>query len=126
VLGSKVALVVDDEVFARLMAIQILLEADYCVLEASNAAEAFDVLERNDDISLLITDISMPGATDGLGLARSVLEERPHVSTVLTSGFSPPPGTQMPARAKFIAKPYSAHGLKLTIREAEEAGAVSC
>ena len=121
--GSKVALIVDDEVFARLMAIQILLEDDYCVLEASDAAEALDVLERNDDVSLLITDISMPGELDGLGLARQVVSAQPHVATVLMSGFAAPPEWAVPSGARFLAKPYTAHGLKSIIRELGVVGA---
>ena len=121
-LGTKVALIVDDELFARLMALQILLEDDYCVLEASDAAEALETLERNDDVSLLITDISMPGEMDGLDLARTVRWQRPHVATVLTSGFARPVKDAVPG-ASFLAKPYTAHALRDIIRELHPAGA---
>ena len=121
-LGPKVALIVDDELFARLMALQILLEDDFCVLEASNAAEALDMLERNDDVSLLITDISMPGEMDGLDLARTVRGQRPHVATVLTSGFVRPKENAVPG-ASFLAKPYTAHALRDIIREVHLASA---
>ncbi len=118
-LGSKVALIVDDEVFARLMITQILMEDDYCVLEASNAAEALDVLDRNDDVQLLITDISMPGDLDGLALAKNVLSQHPHIATVLTSGFSAPAADEVLERARFLPKPYTAQALRSIIRDTE-------
>ena len=35
------------------------------VIEAENAAAALEVLETDDDVRLLFTDIQMPGARDG-------------------------------------------------------------
>ena len=117
---SKVALVVDDEVFARLFAIQILLDEGFTVLEAADAAEGLDVLERNDDVSVLFTDISMPGEIDGLGLVRKVREQRPGVALLVTSGVVEPPRGAMPPGGRFLAKPYTAHALMSAIREIED------
>lgn len=71
---GKIALVVDDEVFARLLAVQILLDEGCIVLEADDAEQGLKVLGQNDDVTLLFTDISMPGAMDGLALAGTVRE----------------------------------------------------
>src|SRR4028119_2060838 len=79
---SKVVLVVDDEVFARLLAVQIFLDQGFTVLEAENAEEALDVLDRNDDVCLLFTDISMPGGLDGLQLIERVRQDWPHISCI--------------------------------------------
>ncbi len=57
---KKVALVVDDEVFARMFAIQILEDEGFATLEAESTVEALDVLDSTHGISLLITDVSMP------------------------------------------------------------------
>lgn len=116
---GKVALVVDDELFARLIVAQVLLDYGYYVLEAGNASEAFDVMDRNPDISLLITDINMPGSLDGVALAREVRRERPHVGIVLVSGFAPPPDDQMLSDATFLAKPFNAYELMRTVHKAD-------
>jgi DNA-binding NtrC family response regulator len=110
--ASNVALIVEDEVFARLMAMQILLEDDYCVLEACDAAQALHVLDRNDDVSLLITDISMPGDLDGLALAHAVRDQHPAMRIILTSGYRPPEEAELPPGAAFLPKPYNSHSLK--------------
>ena len=113
----KVVLVVDDEVFARLFAVQIFLDLGFTVLEAGSAEEGLDMLDRNDDVDLLFTDISMPGEMDGLDLIARVREERPALSFVATSGQGMPADEKLPQGARFLAKPYTAHALMTTIRE---------
>ena len=115
--NSRIVLVVDDEVFARLFAVQIFLDQGYTVLEAADAEEGLDVLEANDDVGLLFTDISMPGDMDGLDLIARVRGERPGISFIATSGRVMPEGGLLPRSARFLPKPYTAHALMATIRE---------
>jgi CheY-like chemotaxis protein len=112
-----VVLVVDDEVFARLFAVQIFLDEGFTVLEAADAEEGLEVLDGNDDVGLLFTDISMPGDMDGLGLVARVRSERPDVCLVATSGRVEPHVAELPQGGRFLAKPYTAHALMSTIRE---------
>lgn len=65
----RVALVLDYEASVRLLAIQILLNQGFVVLEAADAAKGLELLDRNDDVLLLLTDIGMPGEVEGIGLA---------------------------------------------------------
>ena len=67
-----VVLIVEDELLIRLQAAQIIEEAEFDVIEASNADEAIAILEARRDISVLFTDIEMPGSMDGLKLAAAV------------------------------------------------------
>jgi two-component system, response regulator PdtaR len=62
-------LVVEDEPLLRMMAVEVVEEAGFVALEAGNADEAVALLESRSDISLLFTDINMPGSMDGLKLA---------------------------------------------------------
>jgi CheY-like chemotaxis protein len=64
-----VILVVEDEYFLRMNAVEMIEAAGYVVLEASNADEAIEILENRDDIRVVFTDIQMPGSMDGLKLA---------------------------------------------------------
>ena len=56
-------LVVDDHPVLRegLAALIRQVGVDTCVLQARDAAEAFDLLDRNEDIELAIVDLMMPG-----------------------------------------------------------------
>ena len=114
----KVALVVDDEAFARLFAVQILLDQGYIVLEAADAAEGLELLESEHDISVLFTDVSMPGEMDGLDLLELVRTDRPEIALLVTSGHAPPDFERLPDNAHFLAKPYTAHALSEAIRAA--------
>jgi CheY-like chemotaxis protein len=113
----RVVLVVDDEVFARLFAVQIFLDQGYTVLEAGSAEEGLDVLDRNDDVDVLFTDITMPGEMDGLQLVRHVETELPHIGLVIASGRSIPDDRALPEGSSFLAKPYTAHALMNAIEQ---------
>ena len=65
-------LVVEDEMLLRLRAVDIVEDAGFTALEAVNADEALSILELRSDISLLFTDIQMPGTMDGLKLAHYI------------------------------------------------------
>ena len=121
--NPRIVLVVDDEVFARLFAVQIFLDQGFTVLEAGDAEEGLEMLEANDDVGLLFTDISMPGEMDGLELIERVRHERPGISFVATSGRVLPAGEMLPRSARFLPKPYTAHALMTTIRELSGAAA---
>jgi YesN/AraC family two-component response regulator len=54
---------------------------------AGNAAEAIRLLELHDEITLIFTDINMPGSVDGLALARYVRGRWPPVKIFVTSGY---------------------------------------
>ena len=113
----KVALVVDDEVFARLYAVQILLDEGFTVLEAADAAEGLDVLNLNDAVDLLFTDVNMPGEMDGLALINKAREIRPDIALLVTSGLTQPGARDVGPGAKFLPKPYTAYALMTAIRQ---------
>ena len=79
-------LVVEDEFFNRLHAVNLVEAAGYKAIEASNADEAIAILELRKDIRIVFTDIDMPGSMDGLKLARAVRDRWPPIELILTSG----------------------------------------
>src|SRR6476661_10850635 len=79
-------LVVEDEMILRMRAVDIVEDAGFCPVEAINADEAIQILESRDDISLLFTDIQMPGSMDGLKLAHAAHRRWPHIKIILVSG----------------------------------------
>jgi CheY-like chemotaxis protein len=58
-------LVVEDEMVLRMRAVDIVEDAGFTAVEAVNAAGALSILESRSDISLLFSDIQMPGSMDG-------------------------------------------------------------
>ena len=108
---GRVALVVDDEHFARLFAAQILLDVGFVVVEAEKADEAVAQLRDNEDVSLVLTDIAMPGAEDGLALASHVGGVRPDLPLIIASGLPAPSGFPDSEKLRFLPKPYTASAL---------------
>ena len=69
---GPVVLVVEDEGLLRASAMDMVKEAGFDVLAASDADEAIRVLESRSDIRAVFTDVHMPGSMDGLRLARVI------------------------------------------------------
>jgi len=81
-------LVVEDEFFSRLHAVNLVEAAGYKAIEASNVDEAIAILESRKDIRIVFTDIDMPGSMDGLKLARAVRDRWPPIELILTRVIS--------------------------------------
>ena len=75
-----VILLVEDEVLVRMVAADVLSDAGFTVLESASAEEALMLLETRPDVQVLFTDVNMPGALDGLGLAQAVHDRSPRGS----------------------------------------------
>jgi CheY-like chemotaxis protein len=99
-------LVVEDEVFSRIHAVDLVEAAGYRAIEASNADDAIAILEARKAIRIVFTDINMPGWMDGLRLARAIRDRWPPIELILTSGHLDVPEKDIPERGLFFAKPY--------------------
>ena len=112
-------LVVDDEALLRLLATDTLEDNGFRVVEAEDATEALRILAERPDVRVLFTDINMPGALDGMELAREVHARWPAIKLVITSGRQRPSDDEIPDSGRFIAKPYSPDLLLEEIQEAD-------
>jgi CheY-like chemotaxis protein len=112
-----VVLVVEDEFLLRMDAVDMIQAAGFEVVEAANADEAIEILEARRDISVVFTDIQMPGSMDGLKLARAVRGRWPPIKIVATSGHVGVAETDLPEGGRFLAKPYSAIQVMGVLRE---------
>ncbi len=107
--SAPYALVVDDDGFIRMDAMDILREAGFRTFEASDGDKAMVLLAREHDlIVLLFTDVQMPGTRDGFAVARETARRWPHIAIVVASGHAHPGPGDMPEGARFIGKPFTA------------------
>jgi len=79
-------LVVDDDVSIRVLLRFFLEDERWSVLEASNGVDALDLIRSRPDVSVVITDIGMPGMS-GWELARAVRAHRADMPIMFMSGF---------------------------------------
>lgn len=98
-------LVVEDEMVLRMRAVDIVEDAGFTAVQAVNADEAMSILEARSDISLLFTDIQMPGTMDGLKLAHAVHDRWPAIKIILVSGQVNPSEAERPMDSRFFGKP---------------------
>jgi len=65
-----VVLVAEDERSVREGVVAALADAGHTALEAGSGEEAVPILRQHPEIELLFTDVHMPGAVDGIALAK--------------------------------------------------------
>lgn len=116
VVSRPVVLVVEDEVFIRVDAVEMIEAAGFDVIEARNADDAIKILETQ-TVHLIFTDIQMPGSMDGLKLAHAVRTRWPPVHIVTTSGHARLTAADLPTGGRFLPKPYTAADLGRVLRE---------
>lgn len=105
-LKKEVVLVVEDEPLLRMMAMDLVEDAGFDVVEAANADEAVKILEARNDIRIVFTDIDMPGSMDGMKLALAVRDRWPPIDIIIVSGHVRVADRDLPDRSLFFSKPY--------------------
>ncbi|MEM9530658.1 MAG: ATP-binding protein [Pseudomonadota bacterium] len=114
--GQEHVLAVDDEAELRKLCAQMLQSLGYRVSTAANALEARKLLAGDSSISAVLTDWVMPGQSDGYQLAEWVQANRPDVTVLMTSGYSP--GAPQRPGLPLLPKPFTRAQLARCLREA--------
>jgi PAS domain S-box-containing protein len=121
--GCETILLVEDEEALLDMMREFLRARGYCVLEARDGAEAYEIaLEHDGDIHLVVTDVVMPRMS-GRALAHQIKHLRPATRVLFVSGY---PAEPFDARsfsdgAFFLRKPFRRDDLLQRVREALDA-----
>jgi len=106
--GKPTILLVDDNDDVRDLGCMLLETSGYGVVTVPSGERALAVLEANEAIDLLFSDVVMPGGMTGLELADQVRDRWPDLPILLTTGYM----EQMPGRdardaLPVLAKPYN-------------------
>jgi two-component system, response regulator PdtaR len=111
-----VILIVEDDILANEHLEFILEHAGHEVFSATSADEAAELLEDHPDVQLLVTDINLPGATDGLKLAAATKALRPDINIIIVTGYSAPKSDELPPGSLFVPKPYNVRNMIDAVR----------
>ncbi len=118
--GSETILLVEDESAVLMMAKGILQRLGYQVLTAPSGDEAVPLWrEQAEKIDLLLTDMVMPGSLNGRELAERLVQEKPDLRVLYTSGYSMELiGTNLTTSKNFVflPKPYHPDTLAQSVR----------
>ena len=103
--SPHVVLIVEHDEFLKSLTADIMADAGFVALQASDAGEALAILESRSDIALLLTSVAMPGSMDGLSLAHAVRERWPAIKIIVASGQVRLAGHILPKNSLFSSSP---------------------
>jgi CheY-like chemotaxis protein len=112
---APVILLVEDEVLIRLSVAETLRDQGNVVLEACDASEALALVSTGHVLDLVVTDVRMPGAMDGVSLSFALKEMLPALPVILISGDMPPDREH--GGDAFLRKPFQMAELTTLIME---------
>ena len=115
--AKQVVLVVEDEPLLRMAAVDLVEQAGFEAVEATDATNAVSILENRPDIRIVFTDVDMPRGMDGIKLAAMVRDRWPPIEIIIVSGHIDRADVELPARSVFFAKPYKEHEIVAAIHK---------
>ena len=110
-------LVVEDDDDVRELAVNVLRDKAYDVMQAACGGIALAILDQDLPIDLLFTDIVMPGEPNGLKLAEWARRLRPDIKVLYTMGFSTALRFDNRSLGEVLAKPYGPKHLEVAVRQ---------
>ncbi|WP_363348165.1 CHASE3 domain-containing protein [Methylocystis echinoides] len=122
---EEIVLLVEDDEQARRVTAQGVRELGYTVLEAASGKEAIQIIRTRADISLMITDVIMPGM-DGARLAREAVFRRHALHVLFITGYSQHAIVRngiLDPNVNLLTKPFTLAQIATKIREALDARA---
>jgi len=118
--SGEIVLVVEDDPRVRRVSVRRLKELGYAVVEADSGPAALAVIDRDQRIDLLFTDIVMPGGITGVDLARAARARRPDLKILFTSGYAEPAiieGGLSTENAGWLGKPFTTADLAVKLSD---------
>lgn len=117
---GETVLVIDDEAIVRQLAVEILEDAGYAVMEAADGPAGLKIIQSAARIDLLVTDVGLPGGLNGRQVADAARITRPDLKILFITGYAEnaavgngllDPGMEV------ITKPFTVVALGNKVRE---------
>ena len=121
---GEILLVVEDDEDVRHMAVDVLRDLGYTVVQASDASQAIEILIVQPSISLLFTDIVMP-KMNGRVLADEAAKMRPGLKILFTTGYTRNAvvhNGMIDMGVAFLPKPFTVAELATKVRRVLDGG----
>jgi PAS domain S-box-containing protein len=116
---GETILMVEDEAGVRRFAVEMLRELGYRVLDAPDGATGLRTLDAHPEITLLFTDVGLPGGMNGRQMADEALRRRPDLKVLFTSGYTGDAIVhhgRLDPDVRLIVKPFTFDGLATKLR----------
>jgi PAS domain S-box-containing protein len=122
--NGETILVVEDEAEVRNFAAEALRELGYNVLDAHDGARALRILDSHRTVTLLLTDVGLPGGMNGRQLADEARRRRADLKVLFTSGYARNAIVhhgRLDAGVELLTKPFTFAGLATKVRSVLDA-----
>lgn len=106
--GSLVVVAVDDDALVLLNTVAMLEDLGHSVFSASSGKQALEILRRENQVGVVVTDQAMPHMT-GVQLAQAIATEWPELPVILATGFAEVKGSA--AGLRKLSKPFTQNDL---------------
>jgi DNA-binding NtrC family response regulator len=108
-LERRTVLIVEDDAELRALIVMLFEDSDLEIVSCDSAESALaTMLLRGRDVVMIFSDVRLPGAMDGLDLAREAKVRWPHLTVVLTSGNAGHRLQALPEGVIYMPKPWQA------------------
>ncbi len=106
--STAAILIVEDHADVRQTITEVLSHLGYRVLTTTTGSEAVAILQQENSIEVLLSDVVLPGGLSGIELARIARQLKPELKVVLTSGYVGDEARHdlMGEEFSFLPKPY--------------------
>jgi signal transduction histidine kinase/DNA-binding response OmpR family regulator len=106
-------LVVEDVALIRMTTVDMVEQIGFAAAEAGDASEALALLQQDNEIEILLTDLGLPGM-NGRQLVEEALRLKPDLKVIIASGYSTDEeqGSKLPAHVAYLTKPFDMQQLR--------------
>ena len=117
--SARILLVEDDETVAEATQ-DLLYSMGFDTRWAGDGMAALACVESDPKLTLVLSDVVMPGGVSGLDLARTLRDRRPRLPVILATGYSSYASEVVAEGFALIEKPYRRDVLAASLRSALE------
>jgi two-component system, NtrC family, sensor kinase len=114
--AAGTVLVVEDNAEVAEVSRDYFEQLGFQVRHAASAQAGLDLLEREDKIDLVFSDILMPGGMNGVKMAETIRRRFPHIAVLLTTGYSSSAEDAVRRGFEVLPKPYDLAALERALR----------
>jgi len=106
--STAAILIVEDHGDVRQTLTEVLSHLGYRVLTTTTGSEALAILQQENSIEVLLSDVVLPGGLSGIELARTARKLKPELKVVLSSGYVGDEARHVLNQGEFsfLPKPY--------------------
>ncbi len=117
---GETVLVIDDEETVRMLVVEVLEDAGYVTLQASDGPAGLAILNSDARIDLLVSDVGLPGGMNGRQVADAARVARPGLKVLFITGYAENAvvaGDTLEPGMAVMTKPFQVSALGTRVRE---------